>query len=69
MADTEDLKSSEVTPRAGSNPASGISKLMKAHESLLNTLGASNSLWIQKVHRNASAYYETWKKEYESKGR
>lgn len=49
-----------------SSPASGITKLMKAHEALLNTLGASKHYWIIHVHRNAAAYYETWKKEYES---
>ncbi len=61
MADTEDLKSSEVKPHGGSSPSSGISELVKAHEALLNTLGASNNLWIKMVHKNASAYFKTWK--------
>lgn len=64
MANTEDLKSSEETPLAGSSPASGISELMRAHECLLNTLGASKSLWIRQVHKNASDYYKTWKSKY-----
>lgn len=69
MAYTEDLKSSEVKPLEGSSPSSGISnfykELMRAHEALLMTLHASRNPWIQKVHKNAAAYYYNWKKRYE----
>ena len=39
-----------------------LDELMKAHEALLNTLGASKHPWITKVYRNANAYYQTWRK-------
>lgn len=43
-----------------------LKELVKAHETLLVTLHASSHPWIQKVHRNAAAYYyQTWKPKYE----
>ena len=38
-----------------------IEELKRAHEDLLITLGPSKSPWIAKVHKSASAYYDTWK--------
>jgi hypothetical protein len=40
-----------------------VHKLEKTHEALLNTLAASQHFWIKKVYKNASAWYETLKKE------
>lgn len=64
MADTEDLKSSGVNPHESSSLSSGISELRKAHECLLDTIGANRTPWIYKVHKNAKAYYETLKEKY-----
>ena len=40
-----------------------LEELQKAHEALLNTIGASKSSWLQWVYRNAKAYYEKLKEE------
>jgi hypothetical protein len=64
MADTEDLKSSDLNDHESSTLSSGTKELINAHECLLNTLGASNHYWIKKVYQNAAAYYETWKAKY-----
>lgn len=42
-----------------------LQKMMKAHQALLNTLAPSRSPWVKLVHKNASAYFETLKKEFE----